>query len=171
MSLERRLHKVWYGDREPNLLLRGLSLVYGGVVGLRSAAYRGGWLRAKHVGAPVIVVGNLTAGGNGKTPLVVALVEHLYSRGWKPGVVSRGHGRRSRGQVEVGVNTLPGEGGDEPVLIARRTGVPVVVDADRVAAARRVVALGCDVVVADDGLQHERLHRDIEIEVVDAMRR
>jgi tetraacyldisaccharide 4'-kinase len=169
--LEKRLQEVWYGGRKPNLVLRGLAVLYGAIVQLRSAAYRRGWLRRHRVGAPVIVVGNLTAGGSGKTPLVIALVEHLCRNGWSPGVVSRGHGRGSRGQVEVGVDTSPERGGDEPVLIARRTGVPVVVDADRVAAARRAVALGCDIVVADDGLQHERLHRDIEVEVIDEVRR
>lgn len=169
-SLAQWLTAVWYGDRAPGLGLRALAALYGGVSGLRRAAYRRGWLRRERVGAPVLVVGNLTVGGSGKTPLVIALVEHLAQAGWSPGVVSRGYGRRSRGLVEVGVDTEPAAGGDEPVLIARRTGVPVVVAADRVAAARRAVALGCDIVIADDGLQHARLHRELEIEVVDAQR-
>ncbi|MBS0194868.1 MAG: tetraacyldisaccharide 4'-kinase [Proteobacteria bacterium] len=168
--LQSRLQQIWYGGREPGLLLRLLSGVYGAVVRVRRTAYRRGWLRTQRVGTPVIVIGNLTVGGSGKTPLVIALVEHLAAQGWTTGVVSRGYGRSSRGQVEVGVDTDPAQGGDEPVLIARRTGVPVVVDADRVAAARRCVELGCDIVLADDGLQHLRLHRDIEIEVVDAAR-
>jgi len=151
--------------------LRALASVYGAVVRSRRAAYRRGWLRVERVGVPVIVVGNITVGGNGKTPLVIALVEHLCAQGWKPGVVSRGYGRRSRHQVVVDAHTDARDAGDEPLLIARRTGVPVVVDADRVAAAKRVIALGCDIVVADDGLQHERLHRDVEIEVVDEARR
>ena len=161
----------WYGARKPGFVLRALAALYGAVVRLRRAAYRRGWLRVQRVGVPVIVVGNITVGGSGKTPLVIALVEHLCMRGWSPGVVSRGYGRRSRNQVVVDVHTDARDGGDEPVLIARRTGVPVVVDADRVAAAKRIVALGCDIVVADDGLQHERLRRDVEIEVVDETRR
>ncbi len=119
----------------------------------------------------MIVVGNITVGGSGKTPTVIALVEHLRTQGWKPGVVSRGYGRTSRGQVVVDANTNALDGGDEPVLVAQRCNVPVVVDADRVAAARRVVDLGCDLVIADDGLQHYRLHRDVEIEVIDGERR
>ena len=161
----------WYGSRKPGFVLRALAALYGGVVRLRRAAYRRGWLRVQRVGVPVIVVGNITVGGSGKTPFVIALVEHLCARGWSPGVVSRGYGRRSRNQVVVDAHTDTRDGGDEPVLIARRTGVPVVVDGDRVAAATRVVALGCDIVVADDGLQHDRLHRDLEIEVVEAGRR
>ena len=161
----------WYGARKPGFVLRALAALYGTVVPLRRAAFRRGWLRVRRVGAPVIVVGNITVGGSGKTPFVIALVEHLCARGWSPGVVSRGYGRRSRIQVAVDAHTDTRDGGDEPVLIARRTGVPVVVDADRVAAAKRVVALGCDIVVADDGLQHEHLHRDIEIEIVEAGRR
>ena len=168
---EARLQDIWYGGRKPGLLLRALSVFYGAAVKLRRAAYRHGWLRVHRIGVPVIVVGNITVGGSGKTPLVIALVEHLRTQGRSPGVVSRGHGRRSRGQVVVDANTTAEEGGDEPVLIARRCGVPVVVDADRVAAARRVVELGANIVVADDGLQHYRLHRDVEILVVEAGRR
>ncbi len=171
MMFQQRLQRIWYGGRSPGPFLRSLSVAWGGVMAMRAGLYRRGVLRPQRVGAPVIVVGNLTVGGNGKTPLVIALVEYLCAHGWQPGVVSRGYGRRGNTQVEVDVNTAVESCGDEPLLIARRTGVPVVVDADRVAAARRVVALGCDIVVADDGLQHERLHRDIEIEVFDAERR
>ncbi|MEG2806073.1 tetraacyldisaccharide 4'-kinase, partial [Stenotrophomonas sp.] len=121
---------------------------------------------------PVIVVGNVTAGGTGKTPLTIALVDRLREAGWKPGVASRGYGRQEPGVarwVEAGTSTALG--GDEPVLIAWKTGVPVRVDADRVAAGRALVEAGCDIIVCDDGLQHYRLARDIEIEVVDAQRR
>ena len=170
-SLHLRMQEIWYGGRKPGPLLRALSVLYGAVVRLRRMAYRRDWLRVQRVNAPVIVVGNRVVGGSGKTPFVIALVEHLCARGWSPGVVSRGYGRRSRKQVVVDANTDARDGGDEPVLIARRTGVPVVVDADRVAAARRAIELGADIVVADDGLQHYRLHRDLEIEVLDAGRR
>ncbi len=165
--MQTRLQEIWYGGHEPGWILRALSAFYGAVVRLRRAAYSRGWLRVHRVGVPVVVVSNITVGGSGKTPLVIALVEHLRAQGWKPGVVSRGYGRSSRGQRVVDANTTAGEGGDEPVLIARRCGVPVVVDADRVAAARRVVEHGSDIVIADDGLQHYRLHRDVEVEVID----
>ncbi len=164
------LQRRWYGPVQPGVMLRALSVLYGAVVGLRRSAYRHGWLRVHRIGVPVIVVGNITVGGSGKTPLVIALVESLRLQGWSPGVVSRGYGRRSRGQQAVNAQTAPRDGGDEPVLIARRCGVPVVVDADRVAAAEALRGQGCDVIVADDGLQHYRLHRDIEIEVGDGVR-
>jgi tetraacyldisaccharide 4'-kinase len=118
------------------------------------------------------VVGNLIAGGSGKTPLTIAIVERLRAEGFKPGVASRGYGREQSGTarwVEAVTDTVLG--GDEPVLIARRTGVPVRVDGDRVAAARALIDAGCDIVVCDDGLQHYRLARDIEIEVIDGRRR
>jgi tetraacyldisaccharide 4'-kinase len=124
------------------------------------------------VTAPVIVVGNLIAGGSGKTPLVIALVERLRAAGWTPGVATRGYGRDDASQpLWVARDTDPAIGGDEPVLIARRTGVKVRADRDRAAAAQALIAAGCDVVVCDDGLQHYRLQRDIEIEVIDGRRR
>jgi tetraacyldisaccharide 4'-kinase len=168
------LHRRWYGTDAPGSIpdfgLRLLTGFYAGAIGLRRGAYRRHWLRTHRIDVPVIVVGNLSVGGSGKTPLVIGLVESLRKAGWNPGVVSRGYGRSSRGLQHVDANTRPSVGGDEPVLIARRTGSPIVVDADRVAAARELQRQGCDVIVADDGLQHYRLHRDIEIEVIDAAR-
>jgi tetraacyldisaccharide 4'-kinase len=120
----------------------------------------------------VIVVGNFTAGGTGKTPLVIALGEHLRRRGLRPGIASRGYGRIASGPVRVAAGTGAEECGDEPRLMFERTGLPVQVDADRVAAVRDLHSdAGCDVVVVDDGLQHWRLARDIEIAVVDGVRR
>ncbi|HVR80835.1 MAG TPA: tetraacyldisaccharide 4'-kinase [Luteimonas sp.] len=168
----RKPPAYWFGDQPPPMSARLLSALYAGVIGLRTMLYRRGLLRRVQVTVPVIVVGNLIAGGSGKTPLVVALVERLRSAGWTPGVATRGYGRDHASQalwVERG--TDPAIGGDEPVLIARRTGVKVRADRDRVAAARALIAAGCDVVVCDDGLQHYRLQRDIEIEVVDGRRR
>ncbi|WP_313401458.1 tetraacyldisaccharide 4'-kinase, partial [Stenotrophomonas sp.] len=124
------------------------------------------------VPVPVIVVGNITAGGTGKTPLTIELVNRLREAGWKPGVASRGYGRDEADTPRwVTPELAPGLGGDEPVLIAWKTGAPVRVDKDRVAAAKALLAAGCDIVICDDGLQHYRLARDIEIEVVDAARR
>lgn len=165
------LQRVWYGGETPGLGLRALSALFGGAVALRRAAYRRGWLRSERVAAPVIVVGNLVAGGAGKTPLVIAIVRWLQTQGRRPGVVSRGYGRRSRGALRVRAHTPAEQGGDEPVLIARATSAPVRVDADRVAAARALIAEGCDIIVADDGLQHYRLARDLEIETIDGTRR
>jgi len=162
----------WYGDHAVPLPMRLLSVLYATVVGLRRSLYRRGWLRTRQVGVPVVVIGNLAAGGAGKTPLTLAVVERLRQAGWRPGVASRGYGRDDAGTARwVQPDTRPEEGGDEPVLIARRLSVPVRVDRDRAAAARALVASGCDIVVCDDGLQHYRLGRDVEIEVIDGSRR
>ena len=162
----------WFGEASVPWLMRALTPVYSGVVALRRRLYRRGWLRTHRVDAPVVVVGNLAAGGAGKTPMVLALTEQLLAAGWRPGVASRGYGRRDAGTPRwITSDTLPADGGDEPVLIAHRLAVPVRVDRDRVAAARALVQAGCDIVVCDDGLQHYRLGRDIEIEVIDGARR
>jgi tetraacyldisaccharide 4'-kinase len=173
MSDERGawLAERWFGGTPPELRLRLLSAAYGLATGLRRRAYAWGLLPSHRIPAPVLVVGNLIVGGAGKTPLTVALAQGLRERGWRPGVVSRGYGRQSTGPVQVEDDTPPEACGDEPLLIRRRTGVPVRVDRDRVAAARALVAQGCNLVLADDGLQHYRLARDLEIEVVDGLRR
>ena len=164
--------RYWYGDAPVPLHAQLLSGAYGAVTALRRRLYRIGLLRRRHPGVPVIVVGNITAGGAGKTPLTIALVERLRAEGWNPGVASRGYGRDEAGNpLWVERDTSPALAGDEPVLIARRTGVKLRVDRDRAAAAQALAASGCDIVVCDDGLQHYRLDRDIEIEVVDGRRR
>lgn len=170
-ALEHWLLRRWYGGVAPGPGLRLLSLVYRGLLALRGALYRRGFRRVHRLRVPVLVVGNLVAGGSGKTPLTIALARALAERGWRPGIVSRGYGRRSQEPVRVTPHLPPEVCGDEPLLIARRTGLPVFVDNDRVAGARRLVAEGCNLVIADDGLQHVRLGRDIEIEVVDGQRR
>ncbi len=162
----------WYGHHAPPLGARLLSAPYAAAVATRLWLFRRGWLRRSRVSVPVVVIGNLVAGGSGKTPLAIALVERLRAGGWTPGVASRGFGRDAAATaLWVERDSLPALGGDEPVLIARRTGAKVRVDRDRVAAARALVAAGCDVVVCDDGLQHYRLVRDVEIEVIDGRRR
>ncbi len=162
----------WYDGSTPPWHARLASGVFSVVSASRRALYRKGWRRRIRIGAPVIVIGNLTAGGTGKTPLVIALVERLLAAGRKPGVVSRGYGRADEAQaVWVERDTDAAVAGDEPVLIARRCGIPVRVDRDRVAGARALAAAGCDVIVCDDGLQHYRLLRDVEVEVVDGVRR
>ena len=162
----------WHDGSTPPLHARLLAVLYGNLAALRRGAYRRGWLRKHKAGVPVIVVGNIVAGGTGKTPLVIALVERLRAAGWTPGIASRGHGREDEATprwVEAG--STAAQAGDEPLLIARATGAKVRVDRDRVAAAKALAAAGCDIVVCDDGLQHYRLARDIEIEVQDARRR
>lgn len=162
----------WFGDAPVPLWARMLSGVYAALIALRLRLYRAGFLRRLGVGVPVIVVGNITAGGTGKTPLTIALVERLRAAGFKPGVASRGYGRRDEATPRwVDAATAAEDGGDEPLLIARQTGTRVRVDRDRVAAARALAAAGCNVIVCDDGLQHYRLRRDIEIEVIDGARR
>lgn len=149
------------------LLLLPLSWLFRLLVALRRAAYRLGLLRSVRLPVPVIVVGNPAVGGSGKTPLVLHLVSALHAAGRRPGVVSRGHGGREGAPRRIGPDADPDEHGDEPVLIARRSGCPVATGRERPAAARLLLE-DCDVVVADDGLQHYALARDIEIAVVDA---
>jgi tetraacyldisaccharide 4'-kinase len=160
----------WARTGALTLLLSPLALLFSALSGLRRLAYRHGWLSAVAVGVPVIIVGNITAGGSGKTPLVVWLVKRLRSQGYRPGVVSRGYGGAACGCVEVQPASAPAEVGDEPLLIRIKTDAPVVVGRDRVDAARTLLAAhpGVDMIVSDDGLQHYRLHRDIELAVIDA---
>ena len=168
----RRAPGYWFDGSAPPWPARALAQVYAGAIAARVALYRRGLLRSRHPGRPVIVVGNLIAGGSGKTPLSIALIERLRIEGFQPGVASRGYGREQPGAARwVDAETDTALGGDEPVLIARRTGAPVRVDRDRVAAAQALIAAGCDIVVCDDGLQHYRLAREIEIEVIDGRRR
>ena len=147
------------------------ALLYGAAAAARRAAYARGWVRATRLEVPVVVVGNLSVGGTGKTPLVCWLVERLRERGRRPGVVTRGYGGSNRTARLVTPDADPGVVGDEPLLIARRSGAAVVVGRDRPEAARLLVGLGCDVIVSDDGLQHYALARDCEILVVDGERR
>lgn len=146
-------------------LLLPVALVYGLAVALRRALLRAGFLRTQSAGCPVIVVGNVVAGGSGKTPVVMALIDGLRAQGWTPGVISRGHGRRSRAVVVLDDATAPEDGGDEPVLVRRLTGAPVAVAARRIDAARALRAAHpqVDVIVCDDGLQHLALARDVAL--------
>lgn len=162
----------WFDGAPPPAWARLLAGVYGRGVALRRWLYARGLRRRVAAGVPVIVVGNLIAGGSGKTPLAIALIERLRAEGYAPGLASRGYGRaREDAALWVEADADAAETGDEPLLVARRTGVRVRVDRDRAAAARALAAAGCDVVVCDDGLQHYRLRRDIEIEVIDGRRR
>lgn len=167
MAWRETLQRAWWAPRPAGLAwsLWPVSLVYRVLAALSRAL-----ARPQHVGVPVIVVGNLVVGGAGKTPTVIALVHALRAAGWTPGVVSRGHGRRGSGLVDVTMSSAAADVGDEPLLIHRRTGAPLVVGRDRVAAARalRQAHPQVDVIVCDDGLQHHRLARDVQVIVFDA---
>ncbi len=160
------------GVRRWHRLLLPLEPVYRVVVAARGTAYRRGWLRSSRLTVPVVSVGNLVFGGAGKTPTVIALVRDLVRRGRRPGVLTRGHGRTASHPVvlvgpEVGVGSAVA--GDEPLEIASRLpGVPVVVDADRVRGGIEAVRRGADILVLDDGFQHLKLERDLDLVLVDA---
>ncbi|MDM0023490.1 tetraacyldisaccharide 4'-kinase [Variovorax saccharolyticus] len=150
-------------------LLWPLSLLYGGLAALRRTLYLLGALRTESAGVPVVIVGNVIAGGSGKTPVVMAIVRHLEARGLRVGVVSRGYGRSTQDCREVQDDSAPDEVGDEPALIRRSTGAPVFVARRRIEAARALLARhpATQVIVSDDGLQHLALARDLEICVFD----
>ncbi len=164
--------RLWLRDGAAARALAPWAGCYGAVTALRRHAYERGWLARPRLPVPVIVVGNLFVGGTGKTPFVAWLVGQLQARGWRPGVVARGYGGRAGvGPVSVGGDSDPAEIGDEPLLLARRTGAPVYVGSDRAGAVAAAHEAGCDVVVSDDGLQHYRMRRSAEIVILDAERR
>lgn len=150
-------------------LLWPLSLLFGGLAALRRTLYRRGVLRTEAAGVPVVIVGNVIAGGSGKTPVVMAIVRHLAARGLRVGVVSRGYGRSTQDCREVLDDSDPALVGDEPALIRRSTGAPVFVARRRIEAVRAQLARhpSTQVIVSDDGLQHLALARDVEICVFD----
>jgi tetraacyldisaccharide 4'-kinase len=166
-----RVVAIWYEGAPVPRWLRGLQPVYRALRALHLAPYRLGFRHSARIAAPVIVVGNITAGGSGKTPLVIALVDALRQRGWRPGVVSRGHGGTEIGPLLLDDLPDPSRVGDEPCLIRRRTGAAVAVGRDRARAAALLLERGVNVVVADDGLQNPSFARDIEICVIDGQRR
>jgi tetraacyldisaccharide 4'-kinase len=159
----------WYRLSPVSILLVPVGLVFRLLVVLRRLLYRLGALPSARLRAPVIVVGNLTVGGTGKTPLILALAEALRREGRRPGILSRGYGGALAGPRAVSAGDDAGRVGDEPLLLAERSGCPVWIGADRVAAGRALLAAHaeCDVILCDDGLQHYRLRRDFEIAVED----
>jgi len=161
----------WYRLSWLSVTLLPLAVLFRILAGLRRLTFRIGMLRAERLPVPVIVVGNITAGGTGKTPLTLWLCGFLQEQGFKPGIVSRGYGGHARLRA-VTADSDPFAAGDEPVLLARRSNCPVWIGRDRVAAARALLAAnpGCDVIVCDDGLQHYRLQRYFEIAVLDGRR-
>lgn len=169
-ALHQWLRRQWQRRGVLAWLLRPLAALYGTLAAARRHAYARGWLRSERLPVPVIVVGNVIAGGAGKTPTTLALVHHLQQRGWQPGIISRGYGRSDAAAREVTADALAQQVGDEPLLMQRKSGVPVAVARQRSAAAQLLLATHpqLDVLVCDDGLQHQALARDIEICVFDA---
>lgn len=155
------------------ILLLPFSVLYWLLYRIHSSLYQYRILKTERLPVPVIVVGNLTVGGTGKTPLVAWLAEHLKQHGYSPGIILRGYkGKATSKPLRVTETTDPVDAGDEAVLLAQKTGLPVYACADRLAAARALVAdTDCNVIISDDGLQHRRLGRDIEIVVIDGVRR
>ena len=171
MSLDARLQSVWYGPAWRSLPLWPLAFLFRLVIALRAFLYRAGVLRVQHAAVPVVVVGNLTVGGTGKTPVAAWLARQLAARGRRVGVVLRGYGGTHRGAPRVVAATDDAViVGDEAMLHAKNGAHVVVIGADRVAAAGLAAEQGAEVVVCDDGLQHTRLARDYEIAVVDGAR-
>ena len=168
-SWQLALQRSWRQRSLAGWLLWPVSLVLRGLIRLRQGLYMSGMWRREQMPVPVVVIGNVVAGGAGKTPVVIALVEHLKAQGHHPGVISRGHGRARRDCREVHPTSLPQDVGDEPCLVQRRTGVPVFVAPRRAQAAQALLAQypATDVLISDDGLQHLALGRDIEICVFD----
>lgn len=168
-SLETRLLRAWARRGPLAWALLPLAALFFLLVALRRLLYRVGLLRASRLPVPVVVVGNIFVGGTGKTPFTIWLVQALRALGYAPGVVSRGYGASRASTMVVTPDACASEAGDEPLLIARDARCPVVVGRDRVAAARTLLAAFPEVnlIVADDGLQHYALKRDVEIVVCD----
>lgn len=166
------LTKRWYQPSPLRWCLAPLSGLFRLIATLRRLAYQQGFFKSLPLPVPVIIVGNISVGGSGKTPLVLWLAQQLQQRGWQPGIISRGYGGKAVNYpVTVTADTLTSESGDEPKLLALRSGCPVVVAPDRVAAGQQLLTeFDCNVIISDDGLQHYRLARDLELVLVDARR-
>lgn len=169
MPWRQRLTHAWLQRGPWVRALLPLSWLYGGLSAMRVTLFRWGWLQAQRLPVPVIVIGNRIAGGAGKTPTTIAVVQHLQSQGWRVGVVSRGYGRSEQDIRAVDASSTAAEVGDEPLLIWRRCGVPVFVGRARAAAGRALLAAHpqTQILLTDDGLQHLQLARDLEVIVFD----
>jgi tetraacyldisaccharide 4'-kinase len=172
MSFESRIQQHWYGAPGWLRMLAPLEWTYRTIAASRRWAFLHGVRRSEKIAVPVIVVGNISVGGTGKTPIVVALCAALKQAGYRPGIISRGYGAEPpHTPYAVTAHSKSLDAGDEPLLLALATDCPVVIAPDRVAAANYLLAENdCDVIVSDDGLQHYRLQRDFEIAVVDGRR-
>lgn len=168
MNLVQRWLKAAYQGSGWLAPLRPLGALYGWMMMHRHRAYTKGKREVWQAPVPVIVVGNITLGGTGKSPLVAWLVRWLQTQGYRPGIVSRGYGgKAAQYPLSVTVDTDVSQSGDEPLMLAQQTGVPVIADPQRSRGAKQLVDAGCDVIVSDDGLQHLALGRDMELVLLD----
>jgi tetraacyldisaccharide 4'-kinase len=165
------LERSWYQKFGWSCLLLPLSAFFAGLSALRRLAFRCGLKASHRLPVPVIVVGNISVGGTGKTPVTLRLCQMLQANGWRPGIISRGYGVKLTAPRLVKPADSPSESGDEPVLLAQRSGCPVVIFPDRVKGGQFLLAnTDCDIIICDDGLQHYALKRDLEIVLIDASR-
>ncbi|WP_137886935.1 tetraacyldisaccharide 4'-kinase [Pseudomonas sp. 2FE] len=172
MTISERLLDAWYRGHPALSLLRPLEWLYRAVVRRKRSQFLAGEGEIYQAPVPVVVVGNITVGGTGKTPLILCLIEHCRARGLKVGVVSRGYGAKpAQLPWRVRAEQSASEAGDEPLLIVQRSGVPLMIDPDRSRAVRALLAAEpLDLILCDDGLQHYRLARDLELVLIDAAR-
>lgn len=167
----KSLDHYWYTPSFISWLLLPLSWLYCLVVFIRRKLYRLNILKSYRARKPIVVVGNIVVGGSGKTPLLLSLCDYVQKKGYRPGVVSRGYGGNITGVKQVSEQDSADVVGDEPLMIFQRSKLPVVVGADRVAAIDYLLEHNdCDIVFSDDGLQHYRMQRDLEIAVIDSER-
>lgn len=165
------IDNYWYSKNPLAYLLLPLSWLFRGVSGFRKWLYHNGLLSAQGLPVPVVVVGNINVGGTGKTPLVIVLAEILKEHGYRPGIITRGYGGEVKeSPVKVSEDSDAYQVSDEAVLLAKRSGCPVVACQDRIASSKLLLEQNCNIILSDDGLQHYRLQRDIEIAVIDSAR-
>jgi len=169
--MQQFVERVWYQGHKAAWLLLPLAWLYAVITALRRTLFRLKIIKQHRAAAPVIVVGNISVGGTGKTPFTLALCKLLKQQGWQPGIISRGYGANITKPLLVASDATADAVGDEPLLLAQRSGCPVVVCPDRVAAAQFLLTnTVCNIIISDDGLQHYRLARDIEIVLIDGTR-
>ena len=170
--LNRWARFVWYEDVFIATWLTAFTLLFIDAARFRRFLYRKGYLKTTTLPCPVIIVGNISVGGTGKTPLVIELAKKLREAGYRPGIISRGYGGKNCGAISVSADSSAIQVGDEPILIAQKTGCPVAIAIKRGEAAQLLLnESDCNVLISDDGLQHYALNRDIEIAVIDGERR
>jgi tetraacyldisaccharide 4'-kinase len=167
------IEKIWYTKHPLGIVLLPLSWLYSLIIVLRRLCYQSGLIAVNQIDVPVIIVGNISVGGTGKTPLVIWLADYFKSKGFKPGIISRGYGGKLSGKSQqVRPDSNPVLVGDEPVLIAKRTNCPVAIAIQRRRAAEELIEhCDCNLILCDDGMQHYSLGRDLEIAVIDGQRR